>query len=60
MPKAAKKPVPKDIKELCERLTPYFDELTAWLAKHHPDPMDVKPGGHFEPDPPPKPPDLGV
>ena len=52
---------PKDVKELCDRLRPYFDELDTWLRKKHPDVLaeGVKPGGPLMPDPPPKPPDLG-
>jgi hypothetical protein len=60
MAKPRQKDVPKNIRELCERLKPYFNDLTAWLEKHHPEAMESKPGRPFEQDPPPRPPDLGV
>lgn len=63
MPKAMRKPVPRDIKELCERLRDYFDELTPWLERRQAEIKKLQEHGGILPppeDPPPKPPDLGV
>ena len=65
MPKPSRKPHPKDIAELCHLLTPYFDQLTAWLEARQAEIILLKqhagiPLAPRSPDdPPPKPPDLG-
>lgn len=65
-------PYPKDLKELCDRLRPYHDDLGHWLRRRQMEIDDLlgKAGlpNHYPPegvarpigkDPPPPPPDLG-
>ena len=52
------KGTPRDIVELCARLTDYFKTLELWLKRRHPETSLVR-GGPVDKDPPPKPPDLG-
>jgi hypothetical protein len=48
-----------DVSELCDRLSPYFEELTAWLRRLADEVDELKPGkGNESGDPPPPPPDL--
>ena len=51
---------PKNVNELCDRLRVYFEnDLNPWLARRHPESLELKPGEPIGKDPPPKPPDLG-
>jgi hypothetical protein len=50
---------PKDVAELCDRLRPYFGELTEWLQRLSDQVEELKPGkGSEGGDPPPPPPEL--
>jgi hypothetical protein len=50
---------PKDVSELCDRLRPYFADLTVWLQRLSDEVEELKPGkGSEGGDPPPPPPEL--